>query len=205
MLKKPYKFLINVDNNNYYAIKVEDTYYLATETVIKGKKKEFTQGLKLLPIRSFFLYLFLDTLNLKKVGDDEKDWGLEKEPIYETLDIKKLRERLRDEQKDFNKAMKEKNYLVPFDYAKYTHSETIKLFMTETETALLCMEVRGAYLRAYHLVKTLKSGNVVIHSCLAQGKPETEKMVLVETYVFNRETLQKFLEFIQKVEKGEKK
>ncbi len=208
MLKKPYVFLNNIGINNYYAIKVDNVYYLATETVLKEKRlfktKEFTQGLKLLPMRSFFWYLFLEALNLNQIGQKEKEGGLEPEPIFESLAVDKLRERLRNEQKDLNKAMKEKNFITPFDYAKSPHSEAIKMFMEENGSSLLCLETRGAYLRTYHLAKSTQSGDLIIHSCLAQGKPSNEKIVLVETYVFEKSTIKEFLKLIKKVEgKGE--
>lgn len=210
MLKKPYLFLNNVDNNNYYMLKVDDIYYLATETVLKGKKglfsqKQFTQGLKLLPTRSFFWYLFLETLKTKRLGDSEKDWGLEKEPIYELVNVSKLRERLRKEQAELNKAMQEKNFISPFDYGKFPHSETIKAFMQETDTSLLCVEFKGAYKRVYHLAKSTKEGNLIIHSVLASNNPENEKLVLVETYVFERETILKFLQTAKTIENVGKK
>lgn len=207
MLKKPYKFLNNIGNNNYYSLKIEDVYYLVTESFLKSKrKKEFTQGIKILPITSFWLNLFLEVLNLKHIGEDEKDWGIEKEPIYEILDVKKLRERLRNNHKEFAKAMEEKKFISAFDYAKFPHSEAIKQFSIETETSPICVEFKGAYLRVHHLAKTTSLGNVVIHSCLAQGKPSNETVVAIETYVFDRATIEKFILNVGNTEKvgGEK-
>ena len=101
MLKKPYEKIHKKGANNYYLLPLQDQVMYAIETVFKqkgwfGREKEFTMGLKMLPINSLVIKLFQDFLKLEVVEELELEGAEEKELIYETLHVKETREALRN-------------------------------------------------------------------------------------------------------------
>ena len=190
MLKKPYLKLHSIENNNYYILKSDDTIFLTIETVIKyGRKnrKELTVAIKQFPLSSFNVQIFMRTLLLKDTVDREVD-GLEDEPNFEELDIKTIRS-------DMHKLTMNLNS--PVLFTRFTTNTALKSFMDEGNKAY-CVVDNGKYSRTHWLARTDKFGCLRMYEVLMYGKPSTEKVIDMNMYVFDRETMEKVLDFITK-------
>lgn len=203
MLKKPFKLIDSVDKNNYYVFYdvLNQIPYIATESVIKyGRKfkKEFTQGLKIMPLQSFMLNVFLKVAQNNDFVEVEKAWGVEKEKEYAILDIRKIRS-------EFNSLLN-KNKLGGgiVSYTEIPKNPTIVELMNEGYYPL-AVEKLGIKENVY-LLKTNKSGNLSVFTVLLGGRTQNDKKVLdINQNIFRRETIISALEEIQKTFKKNNK
>lgn len=203
MLKKPFKLIDSVDKNNYYVFYdvLNEIPYIATESVIKyGRhfKKEFTQGLKIMPLQSFMLHAFLKVAQNNDFVEVEKAWGVEKEKEYAILDIRKIRS-------EFNSLLN-KNKLGGgvVSFTEMPKNPTIVELMNEGYYPL-AVEKLGIKENVY-LLKTNKSGNLSVFTVLLGGRtPNNKKVLDINQNIFRRETIVSALEEIQKTFKKNNK
>ena len=196
MLKKPFKLIDSVDINNYYIFydTMNQVPYIATETALKyGRKfkKEFTQGIKIMPLQSFMLNVFLKVAQNKDFVEVEKAWGVEKEKEYAILDIRKIRA-------EFNRLLNKNK--ISGGVVSFTEMPKNKVIIELMEEGYypLAVEKLGIKENVY-LVKTTKSGNVCVFTVLLGGLSKDEKKVLdINQNVFRRETIINALENVQK-------
>lgn len=190
MLAKPYRKIATIGENNYYLLTVEDTNYLAAETVIRlSETEEIQQGLRVMPLYSAIVLSMIEALELQKIGDDtvedydaEKDGDLGKEEFYPILDVDSLRIKLMQEVMGLGKDFKSR-----FHYEKNIGSELLKSLFHDTRFQFLMSEQLDSRVRYVWAVKSDRFGNVTFHQALVAGKnTQSEKLVTINTYVFTR-------------------
>ena len=189
MLKKPYKLIHTIDSNNYYILEVDKALYLTVETVARyGRKqrKELTTALKQFPLTSFNIRLFNKVLELKDLGDGNDD-GLEYEPNFESFDLRRLRS-------DLHELIGKDS---PILFNKSTSNEALMKFIGEGN-GMYCVVDGGRYSRTHWLARTDKFGNVRIYEVLMYDKPSQEKIIDMNMYVFDRDTMTKAIEYVMK-------
>jgi len=197
MLKKPYQKFYELELNNYYTLDTSDTTFLAVETVLPYKKLfkkgEFTTAIKMLPLNSSILYALAQVLKLEKTGEQEQE-GMEKEEYFQTLDVKQVRNELKQiiEEADTGSHR--------FDYRKPIHNETLKNLADEGYT-LLTTELIGTYMRKQWMMRTDKNGVVRIIEATLGGKPSTAKVIDIKFHTLNRNIV---LTLLNKITKGAK-
>jgi hypothetical protein len=198
MLKQPFRKIYEIELNNYYTLDTSDTRFLVVESILPYKKLfkkgEFTIALKMLPINSNILYALSKVLELKKIGEAEPKGGGEKEEYFQILDVKSVR----DDLKDIVESADIENH--KFDYRKPVHNETIKQLLLEGYE-LLTTEVLGTYMRKHWLMRTDKNGVVRIVEATLGGKPQSAKVVDIKFHTLNRNII---VELIKTYEKGAK-
>lgn len=195
MLKKPYQKFYELELNNYYTLETSDTTFLAVESVLPYKrwfkKKEFTTAIKMLPLNSNILYALAQVLKLEKVGESEEKEGLEKEEYFDVLDVKAVRNELKEiiENADTDNHR--------FDYRKPIHNEVLKNLALEGYT-LLTTEIIGTYMRKQWMMRSDKNGVVRIIEATLGGKPSTAKVVDIKFHTLNRNIVFTLLKTIAK-------
>lgn len=194
MLKKPYKKFYQLDQNSYYTLQTGDTQFLVTETYLPYKRifrfGEFTTAIKMLPLNSPILMLLIEFIKLKKVGESEEKEGLEVEEYFEILDVKAVRNKLKEIVDDLETG----NHR--FDYRKPAHNETVKQLILEGYT-LLTTEVIGTYMRKQWLTRSDKNGVIRIVEVSLGGKPASSKVVDVKFHVYNKNIVDNLLVSLQ--------
>lgn len=183
MLKKPYIKFYELELNNYYTLETADTTFLSVETVLPYKKlfkkKEFTTAIKMLPLNSNILFALSQVLKLEKTGESEEAEGMEKEEYFQTLDVKSIRNQL----KEIVDNADADNHR--FDYRKPVHNEVLKGLVNEGYE-LLSTEVIGTYMRKQWLMRSDKNGVVRIIEATLGGKPSTAKAIDIKFHTLNR-------------------
>jgi len=94
MLKKPYKFVTQLDHNKYYFIEAQEFPYIAIESVLNvqnGRKTiELQQGLKLIPVNAPMSLLFNNVRYLTPIEKTKV------ETIFQEFNVDELRQSLRN-------------------------------------------------------------------------------------------------------------
>lgn len=189
MLKKPYKLIHTIDKNNYYILDAGDTLYITVETVARyGRKmkKELTTAIKQFPLTSFNIRLFAKVLELKDLGEKEKD-GMEDEPKFEEFNMYSFRA-------DMHQLVGKDS---PVLFNRTSSNTALQAFMGEGNKAY-CVVDGGKYSRTHWMARTDKFGNLRMYEALMYDKPAVEKMIDMNMYVFDRETMQKALDYATK-------
>lgn len=189
MLKRPFNLIHSVDSNNYYTLQTSDVTFLVTETVLKYKKlfrvKEFTTAIKMLPLNSPVLMAIIEFSKLPKLREEDKG-GLEPESIYEILDVKYVRKKL----KEIVDGLNVDNH--PFNYYKSIHNETIKNLSLEGYE-LLTTEIIGTYMRKQWLTRSDKNGVLRFVEVTLGGKPTSEKVIDIKFHTLNKPIVEDLL------------
>lgn len=197
MLKKPYQKFYELELNNYYTLETADTTFLAVETVLPYKRwfknKEFTTAIKMLPLNSSILYALAQVLKLEKTGEQEQE-GMEKEEYFQILDVKSVRNELKEIVESADTGSHR------FDYRKPIHNETLK-HLAEEGYAILTTEIIGTYMRKQWLMRTDKNGVVRIIEATLGGKPTTAKVIDIKFHTLNRNIV---FSLLNKITKGAK-
>ena len=196
MLKKPYKLVAKEDKNNYYLIDTQDTMFLAVESVLNYGNKEFIQGLKLMPIYAPVMMLFIEMMKMEKIGEKVIE-GLGKEEFFETIKVKKVREKIAELT----------NVVTEESMCKYTDeikSFALRRFIDEEEYEVLAIETKSQYRRNVWLAKSDKFGTLRLSIAGVFGK-ETQKFTILDTYVFNKQIISQVILEINKIELKKKK
>lgn len=188
MLNLPYRKFASKENNNYYTLWAGDKLFIAIETVLpywSGKKlKELVQGLKVFPVYSPVMLAFAEMTYLKKVETKEVE-GLGKENIYETINIKAIREKIAE----LTDSVHEESV---FDFNKVVRCATIKQMMEDNSLELLMKQKVDSIKSIYWLAKSDKFGKLTIQEIIASGRSE-EKLQDLQTYLFDIEIIGKLL------------
>ena len=201
MLKKPFIFVDNVDLNNYHLLFTNQETYLVTETFARfGKKNngKLIQGMKMLPLNSFIIKLFMDFVNVEYLGESSVEWGLDTEKRYAKLDVSKTRKSLEEM---FGIVTKNGNkFNNPYiSFKPIFHNDVVKALAKEQE--LLAVETLGAYNKRYWFASSNKLGNLLIYVVLVQGKPSNQSVVSVNNFVFSIETIRKVMAKLEELTK----
>jgi len=185
MLKKPYKLIHTLESNNYYILDAGDSLYLTVETVLRyGKKgkKQVTTAIKQFPLTSFNIRIFAKVLELKNLSPSQ-----EIEPDYERLNLRKLRE-------DMHELIGRDS---PILFNKTTSNTALTQFIGEGN-GLYCVVDGGRYSRTHWLARTDKFGGLRMYEVLMYDKPSQEKIIDMNMFVFDRETMDKAMEYVTK-------
>jgi hypothetical protein len=197
MLKRPFNLIHSIDSNNYYTLKTTDVTFLVTETILKYKRllrvKEFTTAIKMLPLNSPVLMTIIEFSKLPKLREEDKG-GLEPESIYEILDVKNVRKKLKEIVDELNVE----NH--PFNYNKPIHNETIKNLSLEGYE-LLTTETIGTYMRKQWLTRSDKNGVLRFVEVTLGGKPTSERVIDIKFHTLNKPIVEDLL--IQLEREGE--
>lgn len=187
MLKKPFEKIHSIDSSNYYLLESGDTQFFVTESFLPYKsrwlklKKEFTTGIKMLPLFSPIIYA-LRNFSLLEVKEIKKLKDFPDEVIYETLDVTKVRSHLRaliDELKPDSHQ---------FDYKILPQNKVLKEYTNEG-FELLTTEKIGTFLDKVWLAKSDKNGVIRFLEILLGGNKE-KKVVDTQFHVLNRELVE---------------
>jgi hypothetical protein len=200
MLKKPYNKFYSVDNNNYYLLEVEDTQYLAVEGFLayKGwfRTKEMQQSLKLLPLYTPIILALTKLAQAEQIDEKEVE-GLGKETIYEKIDINDVRSKIREMTKDVHSESM-------FDFSKQVKSGITKRLMNENDLHLLMIQKLDSLQTVYWLAKSDQFGKLTIQECMTMGR-EQEKLMVMNTYVMDKELVGEILQALYKAEEESNK
>lgn len=197
MLKRPFNLIHSIDSNNYYTLETSDVTFLVTETILKYKKlfrvKEFTTAIKMLPLNSPVLMTIFEFSKLPKLREEDKG-GLEPESIYEILDVKFVRKKLKEIVDELNVENHQ------FNYRKPIHNETVKSLSLEGYE-LLTTETVGSYMRKQWLTRSDKYGVLRFVEVTLGGKPTSEKVIDIKFHTLNKPIVEGLL--IQLEREGE--
>jgi len=202
MLSAPYQKILTIENNNYYLLSVENTYYLATETILRLENgDEIQQGLKVMPLYSATMLSLIAAIKLEKIGEDtledydaKEDGDLGKTEYFAILDVDSIREQLNEEIKGLGKEFKSR-----FSYTKNIGSELLSSLLHDSRFQFLMAEQLDSRVRFVWAVKSNKFGDVTFHQVLVAGKnTRSEKIITINTYVLTRELIGTVLMHIQK-------
>jgi hypothetical protein len=148
MLKFPFELLEKRGINRYYTLNVNDVDYLAVESVLQMSKdarkvnsklpKEFTQGLKVLPLTAPMLFLLLQFTRSATLGEKEDTFG-DLEPIYAPLQMPMVKT-----QADELFASVDKN----FYFADSVENPTITSLIDNEGFELYCVEEHSKHMRS---------------------------------------------------------
>lgn len=191
---KIFTLVDSIGNTNYKFVNFPQGDFLVIEQVIKEKglfkKRALTTELKYLPLNAFILRLFVKQAQMKLIGEDEKSWGLEKERIFETVNIVELRKEFKELTKRFEKS----KYPYRFDL----ETESPELLGLLRNKQFLYSEGLG-YSRTVWLAKSLDRGHLILNACLLQGRGTEEELLAMDTYVIGIETITKVMNHIAKI------
>lgn len=189
MLKRPFNLIHSIDSNNYYTLETADVTFLVTETVLKYKRlfrvKEFTTAIKMLPLNSPVLMAIIEFSKVPKIREEDKG-GLEPESIYEILDVKNVRKKLKEIVDELNVDNHQ------FNYRKPIHNETIKNLSLEGYE-LLTTETIGTYMRKQWLTRSDKNGVLRFVEVTLGGKPTSEKVIDIKFHTLNKPIVEDLL------------
>lgn len=192
MLSKPYLKIADEYNNNYYILYIDETFYIATESVVKyNKNREFSQGLKLMPVYAPVMLLLVEMLKVEKTGEKELE-GLGKEEFFKEIDVKKVRERIAE----LTDTVTEESM---FDYVAEIKSLALRRFIDEGNYTILAIENKSNVRRNVWLAKSDKFGTLTISVAGVFGR-ETQKFTILDTFVYNKDIIGKALIEIQKLQ-----
>jgi hypothetical protein len=191
MLKKPYNLIHQKEINNYYILPMPETNMIAVETIMKiqgwfGREKQFTVGLQMIPISSGLLAVFLEYLKLKVIGEKSIGDDMPKETLYEWLNIKPIREKLKKISKDID---------TNFSYTGIPSNDTIKSLMEEGYQ-MLGTQTIGSHAREVWLIKTNSFGTLHVMTVFLHGKKTVDSVGFAKLHLFDQELVKKILETI---------
>ena len=194
MLKFPFELLEKRGINRYYTLKVNEIDYLAVESVVEMPKearkdnsklpKEFTQGLKVLPLTAPMLFLLLQFTRNDFKGEKEDVFG-DLEPTYAPLEMTQIKT-----QADDLFASVEKN----FYFADSVENSTIKSLIDNEGFELYCVEEHSKHLRSSFLVYTNERGLLRITEVITAGKDGFGNVISTNSYALDRNILVKLFE-----------
>lgn len=197
MLRKPYLKVAEEGNNNYYILYIDDTFFIATESVVRyNKSKELSQGLKLMPLYAPVMMLFMEMLNVEKI-DEKTIEGLGTEEFFEKINVKKVREKIAK----LTSTVTEESI---FDYTTEIKSFSLRRFIDENEYEVLAIESNSAYRKKVWLGKSDKFGTLMVSTASLLGS-ETQKFTLLDTFIFNKDIISNILTEVRKIELKNKK
>ena len=181
-----------IGNNNYYLLGMSDQtmYTVETFTHIKGwfgKMKEFTIGVKQLPINSIVLRTMLEYLKLKISDVKELSDGTKNEK-YEILDLKKVRKELDNMFKTIEQDR--------FKITNISSNDTVKELVNEGYS-LLAVETIGSSARQLWLVKSNTAGILHISTVLLVGKVGVDELATMNTFVFTQELVENIFKTLE--------
>lgn len=188
MLKKPYELLLEKEINKYYLLPMPDVNMVAVETVMKtrgwfGREKDLTVGLQLIPISSGLLAIFLEYLNLKQVGEKSIGDDVPSEVLYEKLNVKPIREKLKKVAKDID---------TNFSYSGIPSNDTVKELISEGYQ-MLGTQTIGSHAREVWLVKTNDFGTLHVMTVFLHGKKTIDSVGFAKLHLFDKELVKKIL------------
>jgi hypothetical protein len=194
MLKYPFELLEKRGINRYYTLKVNDIDYLAVESVVEMPKearkdnsklpKEFTQGLKVLPLTAPMLFLLLQFTRNEFKGEKEDAFG-DLEPTYAPLEMIQIKT-----QADELFAEVEKN----FYFADSVENSTVKSLIDNEGFELYCVEEHSKHLRSSWLVYTNERGLLRLTEVITAGKEGFGNVITANSYALDRKILVKLFE-----------
>lgn len=208
MLKEPYDLVHEIDQNRYYVLALEGLPYafLATEAIEKiseytkrflrkPKKKEveLTQSLRLMPLSSATLFLMGNFLSLT-VAEEKDAGGLETETFYDmwdSFDIKDLSAAYQEMLKsvDLGEGQEEQ-----WAFPHTVKNDVAKGFLKE-EMSFFGLQTLNSMLRSYWLVKTSKTGTLVLMEVQEVGLKDKTQTMSVQTYMISRDVAKAVLEY----------
>lgn len=188
MLKKPYELLLEKEINKYYLLPMPDTNMVAVETVMKtrgwfGREKDLTVGLQMIPISSGLLAIFLEYLNLKPVGEKTIADDMPAEVLYEKLNVKPIREKLKKVAKGID---------TNFTYSGVPSNDTVKELIEEGYQ-MLGTQTIGSHAREVWLVKTNDFGTLHVMTVFLHGKKTVDSVAFAKLHLFDKELVQKII------------
>lgn len=191
MLKKPYELIYQKEINNYYILPLPDSNMIAVETVMKakgwfGREKDIPVGLQMIPINSGLLAVFLEFLKLKQIGEKKIADDMPVIPLYDTIVIKPIREKLKKIAKDID---------VTFKYTGVVLNDTVKELVTEGYQ-ILGVNTIGSHAREVWLIKTNDFGTLHVLTVFLHGKASVDSVGFAKLSLFNRELVTEILETI---------
>lgn len=192
MLKKPHNYVTSVGDNNYYLLNANGDVLVTIESVVKYKTlfrrtREFTQGLKLMPLGSPLLYTFVEMTKLGVIGESDKE-GLEREVYYDEVNVKSIRRKL----KRLVDSIDEGGAGAKYNYSKTSTNPIFKEIINKG-TDLLCIEELGSFARYLWLAGSDRYGTLTVHRLLETGRPSKSKIVGFETFVFDIDLVNKIM------------
>lgn len=200
MLKFPFELLDKRGINRYYTLKVNDIDYLAIESVVEMPKearkensklpKEFTQGLKILPLTAPMLFLLLQFTRNEFKGDKEDAFG-DLEPTYAPLEMIQIKQQADDLFKSV-----ERN----FYFADNVENPTIESLIKNEDFELYCIEEHSKHLRSSWLVYTNERGLLRLTEVVTAGKEGFGNVIATNSYALDRSILVKLFEKLRRNE-----
>jgi hypothetical protein len=188
MLKKPYELIHEKEINKYYLLPLPDTNMVAVETVMKtigwfGREKDLTVGLQMIPINSGLLAVFLEYLKLKEIGEKSIGDDMPTEKLYEHLNIKPIRTKLKKIAKDIE---------INFDYTGFVNNDTVNELLKEGYQ-MLGIHTVGSHAREVWLIKTNDFGTLHVLTVFLHGKKSVDSLAFAKLSLFDHELVQKIL------------
>ena len=200
MLKFPFELLEKRGINRYYTLNVNNVDYLAVESVVEMPKdarkensklpKEFTQGLKILPLTAPMLFLLLQFTKADFKGEKEDTFG-DKEPTYTPLEMMTIKTQAEELFKQVDKN---------FYFADSVENPTITSLINNEGFELYCVEEHSKHLRSSWLVYTNERGLLRITEVITAGKEGFGSVIATNSYALNRDILVKLFEKLRKNE-----
>lgn len=194
MLKFPFELLEKRGMNRYYTLHVNEVDYLAIESVVEMPKearkqngklpKEFSQGLKVIPLTAPMLFLLLQFVKTEFLVEKEDVFG-DKEPTYAPLEVTKIKA---SAEELFNKV--EKN----FYFTDTVDNTTIKSMVDNEGFELYCVEEHSKHLRSSWLIYTNERGLLRITEVITAGKEGFGNVIATTSYALDRRILVKLFE-----------
>lgn len=191
MLKRPYELIYQKEINNYYLLPMPGTNMIVVETIMKVKgwfkrEKEFTVGLQMIPISSGLLAVFLEYLKLKPVGEKSIGDDMPKEILYEQLNIKPIREKLKTIAKQID---------TNFSYTAIPSNDVVK-GLIEEGYQMLGTQTIGSHAREVWLIKTNSFGTLHVMTVFLHGKKTVDSVGFAKLSLFNKELVTEILDTI---------
>lgn len=188
MLKKPYELIHEKEINKYYILPMPDVNMVAVETVMKtrgwfGREKDLTVGLQMIPISSGLLAVFLEYLKLKQVGEKTIAEDMPSETLYESLNIKPIRDKLKKITKSID---------ANFTYSGVPSNDTVKELILEGYQ-MLGTQTIGSHAREVLLIKTNDFGTLHVMTVFLHGKKTVDSVGFAKLHLFDKELVQKIL------------
>lgn len=198
MLKKPFRLLEKRENNAYYFLQVGNEQFIAVESLfIWGKKgeKEFTQNLRLLPLSTPLLRLFLEINQIKNTTQKNQFGYSEKR--YEKINFDAFRQSLI--------AMREQalidNAAYPWEFTLPDTAQNATISALQKEgNVLLCFEKSGHSAVTY-LVGWSRLGALRVFEVQTAGRSGFDVTISLSTLTLDAPLIQKIMTKLEKTQK----
>lgn len=194
MLKKPYQLFHVNGLNRYYLLSGDDASFLAVESVVpygRKMKKEFTQGLKLLPLYAPIQFLLIAFNKVKQKGVKELE-GVGEEAIYETVSVEAARMKVAEMTKTVTAESR-------FDYDAAITCPAAKKFIEDGGYSVLTIENYDSFVKSYWVAKSDRFGKLTIHELVVGGRGKT-KLAAMNTFVLDKNIVSDLLLTMYKTE-----